>query len=123
MDTVRDLLETCRRDADADVALLVGADGLVIEQAGPERGGADTDLPLAAAEATDLLRVADRILRDAVAAGTAHEAWCAAGATSVHLARLDEGAFVLSVSGGPADPARARGAVAQVADRLRAVLA
>lgn len=127
MDTLHELLESCRREADAEVALLVGADGLVIEQAGPAEGGARRapalDASLAGAEATDLLRVADRILRDALALGASHEAWCGNDESAVHLVRLGEGVFVLSLLAGEADPARARGAVAQVAGRLRAVLA
>lgn len=127
MDTLHELLDSCRREARAEVALLVGADGLVIEQAGPGGDGARhasaLDGSLAAAEATDLLRVADRILRDALALEATHEAWCANDESAVHLARLGEGIFVLSLLAGDADPVRARGAVAQVAGRLRAVLA
>lgn len=137
MDDLATLLERCRHDAGATLAVLVGRDGLLIERVGRtgsegSAGRTDTspaappnepDLPLAGAEATDLFAVADRLLMDALAAGSAREAWLAGEDWAVHAARLADGAFTLLVVPLESEPSQARRAVETVRDELEAGLA
>lgn len=122
MDDLERLLERCREDADGRAAALIGRDGLVIETAGTvddER----LDLALAAAEATDLLAVADRLFADALDERPAYEAWVRSGASALLMRRVGDDAFALLVLAADADPATARGALDAAETDLAAVLA
>ena len=127
MDDLAALLDRCRHDAGATVAALVGRDGLLIERAEDApfaaAGGDGNDLPLAAAEATDLFSVADRLLMDAFAAGDTREAWLAARGATLHLSRLEGGAFTVMLLPPGAEPAAARAALSAARDGLEAGLA
>lgn len=137
MEDLAALLDRCRRDAGATLAALVGRDGLLIERTGrtgsegsagrtgsaPAAPPGDPDLPLAAAEATDLFTVADRLLMDALAAGSAREAWLVGDAWAAYASRLNDGAFALLVLRVDADPSVARSAIDAAREGLEAGLA
>lgn len=136
MEDLAALLDRCRRDAGATLAVLVDGDGLLIERAGrtgsegsagrtgsaPAAPPNEPDLPLAGAEATDLFAVADRLLMDALSAGSARECWLVGETWGVHAARLTDGAFTLLVLPADAVPSQARSAIDAVRGELEAGL-
>lgn len=122
MDDLQRSLDRCRSEAGARAAALVGRDGLLIETAaGDAAHGAD--LALAAAEATDLLVVADRLFADALDEGPTDDAWVGTGASSLLVRRLASGTFVLLVMDAGTDPTAARAAIAAVAESIDGALA
>lgn len=122
MDDLERLLERCRADAVGRAAALIGRDGLVIETAGAV-DDASLDLALAAAEATDLLAVADRLFADGLDERPAREVWIRADASALMMRRIGDDAFALLVLAADADPGAARGALDATESDLAAVLA
>ncbi len=122
MDDLERLLEGCRSRVGGRAAALVGRDGLLIETAGASDDAA-LDLALAAAEATDLLAVADRLLEGALDQGPATETWCRAPGAALALRRLGEDVFVLLVLPPDGDPVTVRAALDDVQDDVEAALA
>ena len=126
MDDVRTTLEACRRDAGARLAALVGIDGLVIDDARDPTADAATggpiDLALAAAEATDLWTVADRLHRTGVGAPPVRDVRTSGDDATVLLRRLRGDAFVMLVAPG-ADSDAAREALDRASPRLEEALA
>lgn len=127
VDDVRTTLETCLRDAGARLAALVESDGLVIDDAhDPEAAPSDApslDLALAAAEATDLWNVADRLYRSGVGATEVRDLRTGSADATVLLRRLDGGAFVMLVVPGSDDPDAARDALERASLRIEEALA
>jgi predicted regulator of Ras-like GTPase activity (Roadblock/LC7/MglB family) len=127
VDEIRATLEACRGQARARIVVLVGRDGLIIDQAtGPapvEEVAPAVDDELAAAEATELLTVADRLFTDALATAAPEEIAAFAGDAVVRLRRLAAGDAVMLVLPAGADPGEARAALDAAAPRLDEALA
>jgi predicted regulator of Ras-like GTPase activity (Roadblock/LC7/MglB family) len=127
VDEIRATLEACRGQARARIVVLVGRDGLIIDQAtGPapvEEVAPAVDDELAAAEATELLTVADRLFAEALGTIAPHEVAAFAGDASVRLRRLAGGDALMLVLPAGADPGEARAALDAAVPRLDEALA
>jgi len=124
MDELQRLLASCAERADAGRAALVGRDGLVVESMSvTESATAIFDLPLLAAEATDLLAVADRVTGAALDAGTCDEVACRSANAAVVLRRLADGSFVLLLMPADGDAENGRTVLAELAPEFETVLA
>jgi predicted regulator of Ras-like GTPase activity (Roadblock/LC7/MglB family) len=127
VDEIRATLEACRGQARARIVVLVGRDGLIIDQAtGPapvEEVAPAVDDELAAAEATELLTVAARLFVDALDTAAPDEVAAYAGDAGVRLRRLAAGDALMLLLPAGADPGEARAALDAAALRLDEALA
>lgn len=130
MDDVLATLESCRSRADAQLALLVGSDGLLIEVASTDdsgspaaRTGPKVDRALAAAEATDLWAAVGRMHDAGIGAQDLTYVTVGDDEGGVHLKRLRDGAFVMLVAVEVERSAEARSALALAAPEFEEALA
>ena len=127
MDELERVLDLCRQEAGGRVAAVVGRDGLIIassvaasDVAEPDKAA---DLPLAGAETTDLLRVADRLLSEAVASAGAEEVWARSADAAVLARRLQDRSVLMAVLPADADAAVVSTALGGRAPEIDAALA
>lgn len=127
VDDIVTTLEACRSRIEARLAMLVGADGLVIDEAragGAEPGSAgELDLPLVAAEATDLWAVAARLHAAGIGTTPPNELTLGDANDRVVLRRLGGGAFAMLVGVSIDRSDDARAALVEAVPRLEEALA
>jgi len=127
MDELERVLDLCRQEAGGRAAAVVGRDGLIIASSVAASDVAEpdaaADLPLAGAETTDLLRIADRLLSEAVASAGTEEVWARSADAGVLARRLQDRSVLMVVLPADADAAVASTALGGRLPEIDAALA